>query len=341
MDLFSRGQLGIIACESGKPFATKVCAELEKIIAKESSSNKVRLIETTETWFDNTEVKTEIDESIRNKDVYIFQDVENKTQGLSVNDNYTALKTAIDVARRADAHYITAVTPSYPYARQDKPKTREGITAAMAARELEDTGATRVISLDIHNEATGGFFRKAILENLRASKQFIDYIKKNIGLENLVIVSPDEGGAKRANHYAKKTGTKLALIYKERDYSKKSTVENMRLLGTVKGKKVFVVDDMIDTAGTMIRAAELLHNKGADEIYFAASLPLLNGPAIERINRAYKGGYITRIIGTDAVFHGNDFAEKHEWYAEVSVDKYFARVVYNINRGLSISRLLE
>ncbi len=100
--------------------------------------------------------------------------------GLSVNDNYMTLKTAIDSAKRADAHYVTVVVPTFPYARQDQTKEREGITAAMAARELEDLGATRVITLDIHNNAIAGFFRKAVLENLRASKNISDYIRDNI-----------------------------------------------------------------------------------------------------------------------------------------------------------------
>ncbi|MBW2991546.1 ribose-phosphate diphosphokinase [Candidatus Woesearchaeota archaeon] len=341
MQSYTRGKLGIIACESGKPFAQKVIEELKKIIEKKEDSNGAYLIKTKETRFTNTELKIEINESVRNKDVYIFQDVDNKTQGLSVNDNFTVLKTAIQAAKMSDAHYVTAVIPSFPYARQDKPKTRESITAAIAARELEDVGAARVITLDVHNDAIGGFFRRAIFENLHASKNFIDYINKTLGLKELVIVSPDAGAAARANHYAKKLGTKLALIHKERDYSKASTIENMRLLGDVKGKKVFVVDDMIDTAGTLVNAAKKLKKEGAKEIYFSASLCMLNGPAVERIEKAYKEGFITKIIGTDVIYHGENFADKHEWYEEISVAKYFARVIYNINKGESISRLLK
>ncbi|KYK27228.1 hypothetical protein AYK26_04160 [Euryarchaeota archaeon SM23-78] len=341
MQPYTRGKLGIIACESGKPFAQKVVEELKKIIAKDKDSNGAYLINTKETRFSNTEIKTEIEESIRNKDIYIFQDVENKVNGLNVNDNFMVLKTVIQAARMSDAHYVTAVIPSFPYARQDKPKTREGITAAMAARELEDVGATRVITLDVHNDAIGGFFRKAGLENLHASKNLMDYINKKIGLKDLVIVAPDAGAATRANHYAKKLGTKLALIHKERDYSKASTIENMHLLGEVNGKKVFVVDDMIDTAGTLVNAAEKLKKEGAKEIYFAASLAMLNEPAVERIAKAYKEGFITKIIGTDVIYHGEGFAKKHEWYEEISVAKYFARVIYNINRGISISKLLK
>jgi ribose-phosphate pyrophosphokinase len=341
MDAYTRGRLGLIACDSGKPFAEKVAAELKEIIAKEDKMNGVDLLKTKETRFANSELKTEIEESIRNKDIYIFQDIANHSSGLSVNDNFMVLKTAIQAAKMADAHYITIIIPTFPYSRQDKPKTREGITAAMAARELEDCGAARVITLDIHNEAIAGFFRKANLENLRASKNLIDYIKEKIGVKNLVIVAPDVGAAERAVHYAKKLGTPVALIHKERDYSKVSTVENMRLVGDVKGKDVCIIDDMIDTAGTLANAAKKLKDEGAKEIYFAASLAFFNGPAIDRLDSAYKSKLITKVIGTDAVYKPVDFKAKHPWYDEVSVAKYFARVIYSINRGHSISRLLE
>ncbi|MBN2052455.1 ribose-phosphate pyrophosphokinase [Candidatus Woesearchaeota archaeon] len=341
MESYTRGKLGIMSCDSGRPFAEKVIAELKLMLADEGASDSAEIIKTKETKFANTELKTEIGESIRNRDVYIFQDLENKEGGLSVNDNFMVLKTAIQSANLADAHYITAVIPAFPYARQDKPKTREGITAALAAWELESAGATRVLTLDVHNDAIAGFFRKAKLENLHASKNIMDYLKEKIGIKDLIIVAPDAGAAERAVHYAKKLGTPVALLHKERDYSKVSTVENVRLVGDVNGKKVFVVDDIIDTAGTMLRSAQKLKEAGAKEIYFAASLCLFNGPAIDRINSAHKEKLITKIIGTDAVYHGEGFAKNNPWYDEVSVAKYFARVIYNINKGISISRLLD
>jgi len=341
MNSYTRGKLGIMACDSGKPFAEKVFDELKKIIQKENHVAVSRIIQIKETKFSNGEIKTEIDESIRNQDVYIFQDVENKSSGLNVNDNIMALKTAIQAAKMADAQYVTAVIPAFPYARQDKPKTREGITAAMIARELEDAGATRVITLDVHNEAIAGFFRKANLENLRASKNLMNYIKEKLDLKDLVIVAPDAGGAARANFYAKNLGVKLALIHKERDYSKANAIDSMSLIGDVKGKNAFVVDDLIDTGGTVVNAAKKLKEFGAKKIYFAASLALLNSPALERLDQAYKEGIITKVIGTNVIYHGEDLKKKHPWYEEVSVAKYFAKVIYNINRGISISRLLD
>lgn len=338
--VYNRGKLGIISCESGRHFADKVVERLREIMNKEGNSEEI-LRKSKETVFANTEIKTEIEESIRNQDVYIFQDVENNSKGMSVNDNLMALKTAINAAKLSNAHCITAVIPVYPYARQDKPKTREGISAAMIARELEDCGASRVITLDVHNDAITGFFRNASLENLKASKDLMDYVKLNIGTENLVVVAADVGAAPRADFFARRLGTKLAIMHKERDYSHANTVENMNLVGDVSGKDVLVTEDMIDTAGTLVVAARKLKESGAKRVFFSASLAMLNGPAVDRIDKAYKEGFITKVIGTNVIFREQDFSKEHPWYDEVKLEKYFARVIYNINKGKSITKLLD
>jgi ribose-phosphate pyrophosphokinase len=348
-----RGQIGIIACHSGRHFAAKVAKELQSIIVADNKEelphdDEQLMRDSDETWFSNTEMKTGVG-FLRNKDIYIFQDVENKTEGRSVSDNYMALKTAIDSARMAHAHYITAVVPAFPFARQDRPRTelkngrkyREGITTAMVARELEDAGAMNIMTMDIHNEATPGFFRIARFDNLRASKTLLDYITENIPLEKLVIVAPDSGAVGRNEFFANRLHTRLNMIYKHRDYSTGNKVEKMILLGDVKGFDVLIIDDMIDTAGTVIKAAELLKSNGARNIYFATSLPMFNPPAIERLDRAHSDGLITKIIGTDSIYHGDDFIAKHPWYVERSVARYFAKVIYSINKGRSISQLLE
>ncbi|MBN2459464.1 ribose-phosphate diphosphokinase [Candidatus Woesearchaeota archaeon] len=355
----ARGHIGIIACNSGRHFAVKVAKELEEIIRSElipeEKGKPLEIIrDSEEDWFGNSEMKTGVG-FIRNQDIYIIQDVENKTEGGSVSDNYMALKTAIDSARMAHAHYITAVVPVFPFARQDKPradvkdgrKYREGLTAAMVARELEDAGASNIMTLDIHNEATPGFFRTARFDNLRASKTFLDYITQNIPLDNLVIVTPDTGAMGRNEFFANKLKKKLNVIWKERDYTTGNKVDTMILLGNVRGKNVLMVDDMIDTAGTVVKAVELLKEHHAKNIYFAASLPLLNHPAVERLDKLYEEGKhreegrLQQVIGTDVVYHGENFAQEHPWFVERSVAKYFAKVIYNVNKGRSISPLLE
>jgi ribose-phosphate pyrophosphokinase len=340
MEEYHRGKLGIISCESGKHFADKVVKSLQDILATEDDYHAKTIRASSETKFANTEIKTELDESIRGQDIYIFQDCENKSKGMSVNDNLMALLTAVNTAKNADAHKITAVIPCYPYARQDKQKTRECITASLVASMLEAAGATDVMTLDMHNDAIKGFFRTAQLQNLRASKTFIEYIKNTYD-KKLVIVAPDAGGAARASFHAKKLDLRLSVIYKERDYSKPSQVDKMQLLGHVKDKDVLVIDDMIDTAGTVINAANELKKKGAKKIYFATSLPMLNKPAVKRLDDAYKDGFLDKVIGTNVIYRSDNFKVKHPWYEALSVEKYFAQAIYRINKNLSISSLLD
>lgn len=336
-----RGPIAIVACKSGNEFAKKVLAELNNYLM-ESGRIGTELFESEEIQFANSEIKTVIKESIRGRDVYIIQDVENSANNLSVDQNLRALKTAIDASRRADAHYLTAILPVFPYARQDKQIGRECITAAQVAEEIENAGADRVITLDVHNTAIAGFFRKARLENLRASKTILEYVKKNICLDNLVVVSPDEGGTKRASFYAQELKTKLAIVYKKRDYGKTSEIESTTLLGDVAGKDILMVDDMISTGGTLYSISKMLKEKfKANEIYLACSLPLFNPPAIERFDELFSKGIIRQVIGTNAVSHGPELEENHPWYKELSIAKYFAKVIYNINNCISLSALLK
>jgi len=336
-----RGKLKILACSSGRSFAEKV---QKKIQEKISNETQLKLVKTEEVKFANTEIKEVIGESLRECDVYIFQDVSNSANGLSVDENLSALKAAIDAVWRSDADHITVIVPVFPYARQEKQEGREGITAAVVARELEDLNADQVITLDVHNSAIAGFFRKAKFENLHASKNIIDYINKNkdfFDTKNLVVVSPDAGGVKRAKHYAHKLKTKLAFAYKERNYDIPNSVDSVSLVGDVKEKDVLIVDDMIDTAGTLISVIEEIKKNGAKKVYVACSLALFNGKAIERVNNAYKKGIIDGVIGTDAVYQGGEFRKNNLWYHEVSVASYFAKVIMNLNQRKSISALLE
>jgi len=334
----TRGKLSIIACGSGKPLAEKI---LKKLVEK-GEYKEVRLIESKEIQFANTEIKTVIGESIRDADVYIIQDVENSVTGKTVDENLRALKTAIDAAWRSDAKYITAVLPVFPYARQDKADGREGITAAMVTREIEAAGANHVITLDVHNTAIAGFFRRAKFDNLHASKNIIDYIRRNVNLKNLAVMPPDLGGAKRAEHYAQKLGVNLVFVYKKRDYNQPNVIEKAEIIGDIIGKDVLIVDDMICTGGTLLATAKLAKQKGARRIYSACSLPLFNGNAVEKMNTAYEEGYLHAVIGTDAVHHGGEnFQIKNPWFKEVSVASYFAKVIHKLNHRESVSELFE
>lgn len=335
----SRGRLSLISCESGKYFANRVAKHLEKLVGERTHYR----IQSTEIVFPNGEIKVVIDENIRGDDVYIIQCVDDPLMPeRSINDNIFALLTAINAAYQADADRVTAVIPQFPYSRQERKKGREAITAKQIAHFLEISGADRVITLDIHSEAIEGFFTKAKLENLHASRTLIDHLKKsNYLVENLVVVAPDVGGSEKARFYSKELKTDFAIVDKARDYSKIGKIESMRLVGNVKDKNILIVDDIIATGGTLINAANLLKSEGALDIIILCSLPYFNGNAIEKLRKAYNEGVIKKIIGTDAVFHGEKFLNENEWYEEVSIAELFANVIYNINTKKSVSKLLK
>ena len=385
----SRGDIGIIACNSGMPFAEGIMAGLERQHDKLHPSsgylqrpnihetlNKLErrvsgrriphsglnlrknlislvkeelfprrgfsLIKSEEMQFPNGEIKAEILESIRGKDIYVVQDTENKVTKYAIDKNVIAMRHAMDAAWRAGAGSITAVFPYFAYSRQEVARGRECIAAARMIRDLEASHADHILTLDIHNPAIAGVCSTTRFEDLRASKNHLDYIRSNIPLDNLVVCSPDTGAVNRNRYFANRLQTDLAMIWKRRDYSGGGDVAEMMFLGDVRGKDVLFVDDMIATAGTLVKACKLVKDNGARDVYFVTSLPLFTDPAISRIDEAYRKGHIKQIIGTDAVFHGGeDFSRKHPWYSEVSVAGYFAKVIWNLNHDCSISDLLS
>ncbi len=338
-----RGALSIMACDSGHAFAQRIVNHLNEIINYESHSLPLRLINSEEIHFANGEIKTVINENIRGDDHYIVQCIDDPLSPNTVNDNLMALLTAINAAFQSDADSITVVVPQFPYSRQERKKTREGITAKQIAQFIEISGANRVITLDIHAEAIMGFFTTAKLENLHASNYLINHFQKiyRNQTHDLVIAAADVGGAERARYYSKQMKAHLAIVDKARDYSKRGVIESMRLVGEVQDKDVLIPDDMVSTGGTIINAANLLRDKGAKNIYVSCSLPFFNEPAIELLSDAYEKGLITRVIGTDAVFHGSEFVKSTPWYDEVSIAPLFAEVIYNINQKRSVSDLLR
>ncbi|MCB0284191.1 MAG: ribose-phosphate pyrophosphokinase [Calditrichaeota bacterium] len=336
-----RGALSISACNSGKELALRIIQALNKNIEEREAGATIRLTTSKEISFANGEIKSEIKENIRGDDHYVVQCFDDPLSTKSINDNLMALLTALHAAYQSDADSITAVIPQYAYSRQERKKSREGITAKQVAQFLEVSGANRVITLDVHAEAIMGFFTSAKMEDLHASHTIIKHFKTNYDGSNLVIVAPDVGGAEKARFYSKTMQTDLAIVDKARDYSKTSTIESMRLVGEVTGKDVLIPDDMISTGGTMVNAAKLLKDKGARNIYITCSLPFFNGHARDILSKAYEEKLINRVIGTDAVFHGKKFIEENAWYDEVSIAPLFANVIYHINAKRSVSELLR
>ena len=331
-----------MSCESGKPLAKRILKHLNKIIKKKNpKSAGLSLVESVEITFANGELKTIIKDNIRGADIYIVQSVDDPNSKKSINDNIFSLLTAINAAYQSDADSITIILPQYPYSRQERKKTREGITAKQVASFLEISGANRVITLDIHAEAIQGFFNRAKLEDLHASNTLIQYFRKHFTYKNLVVAAADVGGAEKARYYSNRLQTDMAIVDKARDYSRSSVVESMRLVGNVSGKDVLIPDDMIGTGGTIVNAARLLKLHNAKNIYIACSLPFFNYPALNTLQDAYEKEEITCVMGTDAVFWGDHFVKKTPWYHEVSIAPLFANVIYNINTKRSVSELLK
>jgi ribose-phosphate pyrophosphokinase len=226
--------------------------------------------------FSDGEIQIEIDENVRRKDVFIIQ-----STCSPVNENLVELLLMIDAMKRASATRITAVIPYYGYARQDKKVApRVPISAKLVADLLQVAGATRIITLDLHAGQIQGFFNIPV-DNLFAAPVLLEYIKKNFK-SNLVIVSPDAGGVERARAFAKRLNAHLAIVDKRRDAPNQAKA--MAVIGDVTGKVVVILDDMVDTAGTLTEAAQAIVNHGAKEVHASCAHAVLSGPAVERIN---------------------------------------------------------
>ena len=317
-------------------------------------------INTAFTWFANGEIKAELMDSVRGKDIYIFQDAENhqpiemnggkNTVTFSVNDHVMTLLVTIDAVQQAGAKSITLVLPAFPYSRQHKKKGREGLTAALLCHIYEMRGVDRVITLDIHSREIVNAFNTTHLENLHASYQVIRELTKVVNLsgpdkEDLVVVSPDTGAIDRNKFSATGLKVPLAMIYKERDYSvvtqnaKQTNIKSVKLLGDVKGKVAFLADDMLGTGGTLLKAMQFLQEQGATKVIAAISLPFFTGNAVELFDEAYRNGQFYRIIGTNAVYHP-ELKEK-EWFISTNVSGLFANVITRIHHNQSLSDLLD
>jgi ribose-phosphate pyrophosphokinase len=255
----------------------QICANLDIDLGKTSCPR-----------FSDGEFEPCFEETIRGSYVFIVQST------FPTTDNLWELLLMIDAAKRASAYKVIAVIPYFGYARQDrKDKPRVSIGAKVVADVLSAAGIDRLIVVDLHADQIQGFFNVPV-DHLYASSVFIPYIKA-MNLPNVVIASPDVGGTKRANTYAKLLGTDLVICHKTR--SKANVVGNMTVIGDVVGKDVVIIDDIIDTAGTITKAADLLMEKGATSVRAFATHPVLSGPAYDRIEQsALKEVYFTNTI---------------------------------------------
>lgn len=277
--------------------------------------------------FSNGEIGVAINESIRGSDVFVVQ-----STCSPVNDNLMELLIMIDALKRASAGRINAVIPFYGYARQDrKSRSREPITAKLVANLIEAAGADRVITMDLHAPQIQGFFDIPV-DHLYAAPSFVNYFI-NKRLDDIVVVSPDVGGVTRARNLAGKLDAPLAIIDKRRPRPNVSEV--MNIIGDVNDKNCIIIDDMVDTAGSIVNAAKVLKDMGARDVYVAATHAVLSGPAFERIENSV----IKELVTTNSIpIPTEKLGDKIK---VISVASLFADAVLRIYEGLSLSKLFD
>jgi len=279
--------------------------------------------------FSDGEINVELAENVRGRDVFLVQPT-----CAPANDHLMELLILADACKRASAGRITAVLPYYGYARQDrKARPRVPITAKLVADLLSTSGMDRILTMELHAGQIQGFFDIPV-DNLFSSPLLCEAIAKSVPIEGSVIVSPDAGGVERARSFAKRLGCGLAIIDKRRPGPNEAEI--MHIVGDVRGKVAIIVDDMIDTAGTLTKAAAAVKNAGATSVHAAATHPVLSGPAVSRINDSV----LESVIVTDSI----PLSENGRASAKirtVSVAHLFADAIRAIHHHDSVSRLFD
>ncbi len=278
--------------------------------------------------FANGEIYCEIEKNVRGADVFVIQ-----STCTPVNENLMELLIIVDALKRASANSITAVVPHYGYSRQDrKSSPRTPITAKLCADMMTVAGCTRVVTMDLHAGQIQGFFNIPF-DNIFASPVLLEWVQKNLDMKNLITVSPDAGGVERVRYYAKRMNADLALIDKRR--TGPNVAEAMNVIGDVAGKDCIIIDDMIDTAGTLVQAAKALRKNGAGKIYAAATHPVFSDPAIQRLSDCAE---LEAVIVTDTI-PLSEAARKCEKIKVVTVADILAKAIHRTFNHDSVSSL--
>ncbi|API87940.1 ribose-phosphate pyrophosphokinase [Marinilactibacillus sp. 15R] len=315
---YSDPKLKIFALSSNVPLAEKIAKDVG-----------VELGDVSVKKFSDGEIRINIEESIRGDHVYLIQ-----STSAPANDHLMEVLIMIDALRRASAKTINVVIPYYGYARQDrKARSREPITAKLVANMITQAGADRILTLDLHASQIQGFFDIPVDHLLGASLLANWFLDKGLGGEDTVVVSPDHGGVTRARKLAEFLKSPLAIIDKRRP--KANVAEVMNIVGNVNGKTAILIDDLVDTAGTITLAADALINQGANEVYACGTHAVFSGPAIERL----EASPIKKMVVTDSINLSED--KKIDKIAQVSVGELMGHAIKRIHENRSVSPLFE
>ena len=308
----------IISCTNNRDLSKEIAKKLNK-----------KLVDTKIIRFADGEVYVEINENMRGQDVFVIQ-----STCAPVNDSIMELLICIDALRRASAKSITAVLPYFAYARQDrKVSPRSPISAKLFANLLMVSGTSRVLTMDLHANQIQGFFDIPV-DNLFAAPIFVQHIKKNIKSKNLVCVAPDVGGVERARAIAKRLSADLAIIDKRR--SGPGTSEVMNVIGDVRNKICVIIDDLVDSGGTIVNAAAALKSKGAKDVYAYVVHGVLTGEAVKKINTSK----IKKFIISNSIMNTKKI-KKSAKFQTISVGTLFAEAIKRISISKSVSKLFK
>ena len=296
------------------------CTQSRELAAKIAEAYGAPLGKVITSTYSDGEFQPSFEESVRGSRVFIIGSTH------PGSDHLMEMLLMLDAAKRASARHITAVLPYFGWARQDrKDKPRVPIAAKMVASILETAGATRIITMDLHADQIQGFFEKPV-DHLFASTVFLPYLR-NLNLDNLTIASPDMGGSKRAYAYSKALESDVVICYKQR--AKANIITHMELIGDVTGKNVVLVDDMVDTAGTLTAAADLMMERGAISVRAICTHPILSGDAYNRVERSK----LQELIVTDSI----PLKQESRKIKVVSCAELFADVMQRVHQNRSIS----
>ena len=315
-------KMELFACRASKDFAVKVVDALNAI--RKPGEEEVHLGNSEVTSFSDGEFQPAFVESVRGATVFILQST------FPPAENLMELLLTIDAAKRASAYKVIAVMPYFGWARQDrKDKPRVSIGAKLVANLLCAAGVDRIMTCDLHADQIQGFFDVPV-DHVYASKVFIPYLK-SLNIENLAIAAPDMGGAKRANAYAKELAFPVIICHKSRERA--NVVASITAIGDVEGKNVVIVDDMIDTAGTLTKAADVLKEKGALSVRACATHAILSGPAYDRINNSS----LSEVYVSDTIPLTSDPNVDKSKIKVVSMTETFARIIQKVCNNEPIS----
>ncbi|MDQ0274051.1 ribose-phosphate pyrophosphokinase [Peptoniphilus koenoeneniae] len=313
------GKIQIFTGNSNRELVQKICENLGIEMAKCEVKK-----------FSDGEIQLDIGETARGKDVYIIQSTSSP-----VNDNLMELLILLDALKRASAGRINVVIPYYGYARQDrKTKAREPITSKLVADLLETAGADRVVAMDLHAGQIQGYFNIPV-DHLSAIPYLSNYFEKIVkdSSEDFVVVSPDLGGVTRARTFANRLNLPIAIIEKRRP--KPNVSEVMNIIGDIEGKDCILIDDIVDTAGTICQAAKALKDNGAKKVYGCATHAVLSGPAYDRI----ESSVMEEFVVTDTIKVGEDKLKGK--LSQISVAPIFASAIRRINANTSVSQMFD